>query len=570
MKKIIFLIVSILLVLISCSKMDKDVVVKIDGKNYTEEHFLRTIPNIDFKKLPAEKREELVNEYVLKKLAQIDMTERGLLDSGDIKIELDVWNFWRVVNTSYEKLVLEYIVTEKARRMLYARMSRELKARQLLISYKTTERQPVNTRSEKDALILANEIKSKITPQNFPYYCQKYSDDKHTKNTGGMIVGWVNAGRMVPSVDSALFSTEANTVSGIVKSSFGYHLFLVDSSRSVEIESYEDKQLAIKQLGYSMWESKINNRMKTLIDSLITNNPVSFDDERIESFYDQYSKLSKNVFHEEQFNSYDIMSIFPDSLLIGKIGNDEIDKEWIIFFLNTLNTKRPPRFTSLENVKALVTDNQIPYLIHELAIEKGVDKLQEHQRALDAQTANEAFKYYNSLIIENINPTEEEKEDFYNEYKEQLYKTDEMVVVKEVLVKEKKLADDLLERLNAGEKIELLAKKYSERNVGKFNDGKLPPIRKGQYGEMGKSAFALEIDEIGGPYKLGSYYSIIKLVEKLPSKTRAYEDVILELQYDYIRKNSEEITNTKYNALKEKHTIKINQKFLTSYNETKK
>lgn len=561
MKKYIIGIVSLLILVLSCSRMDEDTVVKIDGKNYTSEHFFRTIPKISFQNIPVEKKEEFVEEYVLKKLAQLDLTEKKLLDSGELKNELGVWKFWYLVNFSYEKMIVDRILNEQAKRTLYNRLSKELKARQLLISFNTAEH-PLNSRSKEDAKKLVNKIKNQISPASFSFLCQQYSDDKYTKNKGGKLVGWIKTGRMLNTVDSALFSISEHNVSNPVQSSYGYHFLMVDSSKSLNIKSFQEEQFKIKQLAYKLWETKFNNRAKSLIDSLKKTNPIVFFDDSLTSFYNRYSKLSKNVFHEKKYSTFDIMSVFNDSLIIGKIGDHDIDKQWILFFLKTLDAKRPSRFNSIENVKSLVKDNQIPFLINVAAKDNHLENDPEYLMALDAHKANIAYDFYNKeIIIGGIKPTDEEKLSFYNNHKDSLYKIDEMVVVKEVLVLEKELANSLLQRVKSGEKIEVLAKKYSERNIGKFNDGKLPPIRKGQYGEMGKAAFSMEVGEIGGPYKLGKYYSIIQLQKKLQSKINSYEEVKDKIKYDYIRMNKNKIQTEIYNKLKNKHTIKINKGF---------
>ena len=569
MKKIIISIISLIILVVSCGRMNNDTVVKIDDKKYTSEHFFQTIPKISFQNIPVNKKEDLVNEYVLKKLAQLDLTEKGLLDSGELKIELDVWKFWYLVNFSYQKMIVDHILNKQTKRILYDRLGKELKARQLLISYNTAQH-PLNSRSKEDAKILVNKIKNQISPASFALLCQKYSDDKYTKNKGGKLVGWIKTGRMLSPVDSALFSINKNNISNPVQSSYGYHFLMVDSSRTLPVESFENEQFEIKQLAYKLWETKFNNRANSLIDSLQKANPIVFFNDSLISFYDSYSKLSKNVFHEKIYTTFDIMSIFDDSLVIGKIGDHDIDKQWVVFFLKTLDTKRPSRFSSIENVKSLVQDNQIPYLINMVAKENHLENEETYKMALDAQTANISYDYYNNhLIIENINPTNEEKKTFYNNYKDSLYKSPEMTVVKEILVSKKKLADSLLKRIKSGEKIELLAEKYSERNIGKYNKGTLPPFRKGQYETMGKAAFEMKIGEIGGPYKLGKYYSIIELNKKLSSKIKSYKEVEKNIKYDYIRINKDKIQAEVYDGLKDKHRIKINERFYKKDNDKK-
>ncbi len=567
MKKMLIISVLLLVFLMSCGQQSNDTILTIDGVNYTANHFYRTIPSVDFNNLPANKQKEYFDEYILKKLATIDLTNMGILDSSQLKTEIDIWKFWHLVNFSYEKIIADKIITEKNKLMLYDRLGRELQARQLLISYATAQK-PLNKRTHEEAKELIKKIQKQITPSSFATFCKNYSDDKHTKNKGGVFLAWIKTGSMLTPVDSVLFSIKKNVVSAPVKTPYGYHFLMVDDSRKLPIKSYDEEQANIKRLAYQLWETKFNNMAKSLIDSLKTSNPVTFYADSLSSFYKSYSKLSKNVFYKKEYSTFDIMEIFNDSLVIGKIGEHEINKQWILFFLKTLDTKRPPRFTSEEVIKSLVTNNQIPFLIHKLALSKKLDTEKEYLEALDAKTANLSYDYYNKyIILNNINPSEKEKKAFYNTYKDSLYKTEKMVVVKEILVSKKKLADSLLICVKGGEDIGILAKKYSERNIGKFNDGKLPPIHKGQYGKMGENAFLMKIHEIAGPFKVGRYYSIIQLEKVLPTTIKPYDNVKLNIKNDYIRMNITRIQTEKYNELKSKHKIIINNRFFKDEND---
>jgi len=51
---------------------------------------------------------------------------------------------------------------------------------------------------------------------------------------------------------------------------------MVDSSRTLPVESFENEQFEIKQLAYKLWETKFNNRANSLIDSLQKANPIVF------------------------------------------------------------------------------------------------------------------------------------------------------------------------------------------------------------------------------------------------------------------------------------------------------
>lgn len=66
--------------------------------------------------------------------------------------------------------------------------------------------------------------------EDFETVARRYSDDIGTRERGGQL-GWFERGRMVPAFERAAFALRAGQTSGIVESSFGFHIIRVDKVR---------------------------------------------------------------------------------------------------------------------------------------------------------------------------------------------------------------------------------------------------------------------------------------------------------------------------------------------------
>ena len=84
-------------------------------------------------------------------------------------------------------------------------------------------------RTEEEALEIIEEIKSRVSVENFAELAK--TDSEGPSGPSGGDLGWFGKGVMVPEFEAAAFALEVGVVSDPVKSPFGYHLILVEDQR---------------------------------------------------------------------------------------------------------------------------------------------------------------------------------------------------------------------------------------------------------------------------------------------------------------------------------------------------
>ena len=65
---------------------------------------------------------------------------------------------------------------------------------------------------------------------DFAKLAKQYSEDPGSKDKGGDL-GWILKGQTVPEFQQVAFSLPVGQLSDLVKSQYGYHIFLVEASR---------------------------------------------------------------------------------------------------------------------------------------------------------------------------------------------------------------------------------------------------------------------------------------------------------------------------------------------------
>ena len=126
----------------------------------------------------------------------------------------------------------------------------------------------------------AKEVLAKVQkdPANFAQIAKENSEDTTTAVKGGEL-GFFAAQEMVPEFSKAAFSMKPNTVSGLVKTQFGYHIIKVTDRMAAGQEPYEKVKNDIK--AYLQ-----NQRELQGIDSLVESLKKSANIEYVNPEYD--------------------------------------------------------------------------------------------------------------------------------------------------------------------------------------------------------------------------------------------------------------------------------------------
>jgi peptidyl-prolyl cis-trans isomerase D len=74
---------------------------------------------------------------------------------------------------------------------------------------------------------------------NFADLAKKYSEDPGSGKNGGSL-GWIGKGRTVPEFEQAAFSLAKGATSGLVQSSYGFHIIRVDDKQAAHVKTLDE------------------------------------------------------------------------------------------------------------------------------------------------------------------------------------------------------------------------------------------------------------------------------------------------------------------------------------------
>jgi len=151
-------------------------------------------------------------------------------------------------------------------------------------------------------------------------------------------------------------------------------------------------------------------------------------------------------------------------------------------------------------------------------------------------------------VTKDITVSEQEIKDYYDENPEE-FVAPESVEASHILVEERALAEEILEKLDDSESFSDLAKEHSIDTQNKDDGGHLGYFT---YGEMvpefEQVAFDLEIDQISEVVATDFGYHIIKVTDRVPEKMLTFNEaedfirdrLLLSAQEDYFQNYVEE------------------------------
>jgi len=238
------------------------------ANNYTPTTFEENIKNdIMMKKFQAATKEILLSETLVN---QIKGYKKNNKTFNMIKIEKEkLKSFIKISSNEIKK----YLTDEKNKNRTLSLFnerkpslsSREqVKARHILLK--------ANSKNDKEIKAKADKLARKLTNKNFASMANKYTEDPSGKGKGGKL-GWFEKGKMVPAFEKVAFTQKKNTISAPVKTTFGYHIILVEGHKKAKTAQYKnfEKTLARELLAKSKTKeldqlvTKVSNDFKKLI-----------------------------------------------------------------------------------------------------------------------------------------------------------------------------------------------------------------------------------------------------------------------------------------------------------------
>jgi len=259
--------------------------------------------------------------------------------------------------------------------------------------------------------------------------------------------------------------------------------------------------------------------------------------------------------------------------VVIEVGTAKITDEDIKAELEALPTQLKPYVATKEGKKEFIESLVKRELLYQEAKAKGLEnseKVKQDLEKIKKRLLVDAF--LRDAIKVDVKVDDNVLKEYYKK-NEKKFAEPEKTHTKHILVKDKKLADEIAEKLKKSpESFEKLAAEYSIDSSGK-QGGDIGAHEKGTLVPEYEAAMEKlkNPGDISPVVKSQFGYHIIKLVGREKSKAPKFEDVKDEVKEEYLRENQKTLFENIVTDLKKKYNIKMNEEAIEKIgNETHK
>lgn len=187
------------------------------------------------------------------------------------------------------------------------------------------------------------------------------------------------------------------------------------------------------------------------------------------------------------------------------------------------------------------------------ALEKGLDKTEEFQTALENTKRDILARLAMRDAVKDVTVSEEEAREYY-EANPRKFQTEEKVSAKHILVESEEKCARIKEEIEKGEKTFEEAARESSTCPSGQQGGDLGEFGHGQMvKEFDEAAFAATVGAIVGPVKTQFGYHLIKVEKKINAAVQTYDEVKESLLRSMYQKKQNDAYEAKLKELKEKY-----------------
>lgn len=336
-------------------------------------------------------------------------------------------------------------------------------------------------------------------------------------------------GQLEGNVEDAVFNLKVGEHTKPLLTRDGWYIFrLVNRSGNIFLTE-KDKEEAGKTIIRIVEGRKLRKRQAEFYAEFLGNKKVDVNPVIFESLVRKISLIIEFKRNNFQYNEGD--PIYLDAVDIidikSQFGEDTLSMPFVKLEQEPITTGDFIRILAFDGYSA--TDHKINFIRasldfttrrvieHELfyreGIRRGYQNLPEVRSEVERWTDNYLFQLLQNKIVDSVLVTDQEIRDYYEQLnKPKVFPT--VVNIIEVLTSNLDLVDTVLNEINKGTDIRLLAAKYSERESTRGKNGEFGKFPVASHGEIGRIAAAMEIGDVYGPLKVAEGYSIFKLIEK--------------------------------------------------------
>ena len=379
---------------------------------------------------------------------------------------------------------------------------------------------------------------------NFEKIAKEASDDKFTNANGGDM-GYINREdrRAEKSFDHTAYDLKDGEISGVVRTSFGYHVIRRDSALATKSFDEEKEQLKKMYKGYYYNDDKTVKmaEFRKQFGAKVDTSTINIFMSRIDS--------SRTTLDSNWSGKF---TIGERALRLYEVGGI---KTTVAVFIDSLQ-KQPGFPLSRTSITDLITKNIDDVSLQLAAKDVNIKYPEFDQIMNDYKSGIMLFELENRRVWSKVTPDSVKEKKYYQDHKAR-YIWPERIDVSEIHFYTDTMANKIYKRILDGENFDTLAAQYTERAGFKSKAGRWGLMQRDE-NDMSKKVFNFMVDEIKPPFEFQSGYSIVRINKRIPLSPKTFDEARQEVASQYQDDLSSELRLQWVEELRKKYKREIN------------
>jgi len=383
---------------------------------------------------------------------------------------------------------------------------------------------------------------------NFEEVARQSSDDKASAVRGGDMdtINHENRRTELP-FDEAAYALKDGQVSGIVRTSFGYHI--IKRLNGVAAKTFDESKEQLKEY-YKRYFFDQDKR--AFLDSLQKEQHYRFDSSALDYMMAHIDSSRTSADSNWAARLTDLTRpVFQTGDITWTVGA----------LVDTLTEERGAPLA--RNAIRDVIEKNADDAALQIEARKIPAKYPEFEKIMeDYKNGIVLFDLENNRVWSKVVPDSVNERKYYEAHLAN-YLWPERVDLSEIFVTSDSLAKQIYKRAIAGENFDTLAKKYTERPGFKQKAGHWGLLMRNE-NELATRAFDFIVGEIKEPFAFQGGYSIVRLNRREPIHQKTFEEARQEVASQYQDDRAQQLRTEWVEELRAKYDRKINVPAITA------
>jgi len=389
---------------------------------------------------------------------------------------------------------------------------------------------------------------------------------------GGM-VGSMDYSKSNDPIRNAAFSMSSGEFSKPIQTDLGFNIIKVEEVRSKERKPLDEERERIKDLLRREKGALLSERSKEYWEKWKNKSGFNWDEKTVDTLA-AFLKNPKPFFRKGLLDRLDsIPKDYPPMVLV-RYSDGQMKVSDFIARVKTMSFSFMgiPMYNK-ETLKHYAERWIMTGVLEKQALSKRLDRDPKVQEGLK-QARERAMLgiLHKTHIYGDIRVTPEQAKSYYEERKREKYSDPEMIRIREVQVRDLRLAEDIKNMASKKKDFAMLPKIYTVRPGMKQKNGEFTPFPRGRWGKLGEAAFGSKVGEITGPITLeDNSYSVFQVLQKIPPKVKPFDKIANMVMRDLTNEIKKEKETAWMKIKRNEIPVRINEVVLAGLvNEKKK